>query len=94
MLRAMMDDGQIPSDVIKRLWQVYSMLDPLLSGLIAKDCVTGAEKEIPRGQRRGAIIVLGMIAAARRSVVTDRVDTLIRIGLGKRGKVGLKPFGG
>ncbi|KIM23633.1 hypothetical protein M408DRAFT_77324 [Serendipita vermifera MAFF 305830] len=72
MLRAMMDDGQIQSDVIKRLWQVYS-----------------AEKEIPRGQRRGAIIVLGMIAAARRNIVTDRVDTLIRIGLGKRGKADL-----
>jgi hypothetical protein len=25
MLRAMMDDGQIPPEVIKRLWQVYSM---------------------------------------------------------------------
>ncbi|KAG8832801.1 Condensin complex subunit [Serendipita sp. 399] len=64
MLRAMMDDGQIPNEVIKRLWQVYS-----------------ADKEIPRNQRRGAIIVLGMIAAARREVVNDRADTLIRIGL-------------
>ena len=28
-----------------------------------------------------------MIAAASRNVVTDRVDMLIRIGLGKRGRV-------
>jgi len=28
MLRAMMEDGQIHGDVIKRLWQVYSMCEP------------------------------------------------------------------
>lgn len=72
MLRAMMDDGQIPPEVTKRLWQVYS-----------------AEKEIPKAQRRGAIIVLGMIAAAKKQIVTERVDTLIRVGLGKRGKADL-----
>jgi condensin complex subunit 1 len=28
MLRAMMEDGQIHGDVVKRLWQVYSMRTP------------------------------------------------------------------
>lgn len=50
---------------------------------------SGAEKEIPRAQRRGAIIVLGMIAAARRHIVTNRIDEIIRIGFGKRGKADL-----
>lgn len=43
---------------------------------------------MPKPQRRGAIIILGMLALAKRSVVTDRVDTLLRIGLGPFGKVG------
>jgi condensin complex subunit 1 len=38
-------------------------------------------------QRRGAIIILGMLAVAKREVVTERVDTLLKIGLGPLGKV-------
>lgn len=49
--------------------------------------VYGADQEIPRVQRRGAIIILGMLALAKREVVTERVDTLLRVGLGPLGKV-------
>lgn len=38
-------------------------------------------------QRRGAVIILGMLALARRSVVADRVEALVKIGLGNLGKV-------
>ena len=52
------------------------------------NCTTlGADRDIPRFQRRGAIIVLGMFAVARREIVTDRTDTLLKIGLGPLGKV-------
>jgi hypothetical protein len=47
----------------------------------------GTDKDISRKQRRGAIIILGMIAGAKRQIVTDRVDTLLKVGLGPRGKV-------
>jgi hypothetical protein len=47
----------------------------------------GVEKDIPRCQRRGAIIVLGMLAVARRDVVTDRIELLLKVGLGPFGKV-------
>ena len=47
----------------------------------------GSDRQLPKQQRRGAIIILGMLALARRSVVTDRVDTLLRVGLGPLGKV-------
>ncbi len=47
----------------------------------------GSERSLPRSQRRGAVIILGMLALARRSVVADRVDVLMRIGLGKSGQV-------
>jgi hypothetical protein len=48
---------------------------------------SGAEREIPRYQRRGAIIVLGMFALAKREIVIERTETLLRIGLGPHGKV-------
>ncbi|KAL5499094.1 CND1 [Sanghuangporus vaninii] len=72
MMRTMMDDDQIHSDVIGKLWQVYS-----------------SEKQLPREQRRGAIIILGMLALARISVVTDRIETLLKIGLGAFGRTDL-----
>ncbi|KAH9035820.1 non-SMC mitotic condensation complex subunit 1-domain-containing protein [Lactarius hengduanensis] len=72
MMRYMMDDDQIHSDVANKLWQVYS-----------------SERPLPKQQRRGAIIIIGMLALARRSVVQDRVDVLLKIGLGPMGKADL-----
>ncbi|KAI9438698.1 non-SMC mitotic condensation complex subunit 1 [Lactarius indigo] len=72
MMRYMMDDDQIHSDVVNKLWHVYS-----------------SERPLPKQQRRGAIIIIGMLALARRSVVQDRVDVLLKIGLGPMGKADL-----
>jgi hypothetical protein len=47
----------------------------------------GSDRPLPKQQRRGAIIIIGMLALARRSVVQDRVDVLLKIGLGPMGKV-------
>lgn len=47
----------------------------------------GSERPLPRMQRRGAIIILGMLALAKRSVVSERVEVLVKIGLGNLGKV-------
>lgn len=49
----------------------------------------GTDQEIPRDQRRGAIIILGMLGLAKREVMTERTDTLLKIGLGPRGKTDL-----
>ncbi|KAG8732139.1 Condensin complex subunit, partial [Ceratobasidium sp. 414] len=51
--------------------------------------VYAADKDILKAQRRGAIVILGMIAVARREVVTERIDTLLNIGLGPFGKADL-----
>ncbi|GJJ15002.1 hypothetical protein Clacol_009273 [Clathrus columnatus] len=72
LIRTMTDDGQIHSDVIAKLWQVY-----------------GSEKQLPKNQRRGAIIILGMLAVAKRHIVSDRVDVLLKVGLGPLGKTDL-----
>ncbi|CCM04752.1 uncharacterized protein FIBRA_06942 [Fibroporia radiculosa] len=51
--------------------------------------VYSSERPLPKAQRRGAIIILGMLALARRSVVADRVETLVKVGLGSLGKADL-----
>lgn len=48
--------------------------------------VYSVQKDIPRAQRRGAIIIIGMLAVSRSEIVHERIDTLIRIGLGQLGK--------
>ncbi|KAG8973254.1 Condensin complex subunit [Tulasnella sp. 425] len=51
--------------------------------------VYSVEREIPRCQRRGAIIILGMIALAKPEVVSERLETLLKVGLGRFGKADL-----
>lgn len=48
--------------------------------------VYGVNKDISKAQRRGAIIVLGMIATADPSVVAKEVETMLRVGLGTAGR--------
>ncbi|TIA88190.1 hypothetical protein E3P99_02731 [Wallemia hederae] len=48
--------------------------------------VYSVQKDIPRAQRRGAIIIIGMLAVSKSEIVHERIDTLIRIGLGQLGK--------
>ena len=90
MMRIMMEENQIHQDLIAKLWQVYSTLMPLwliITNFYLIVVPTGRERQLPKPQRRGAIIILGMLAVARRSVVTDKVDVMLKIGLGAVGKV-------
>lgn len=52
----------------------------------------GTPKDIPRIQRRGAIIILGMLATAKPEIVSEHIDSLLRIGLGVLGKVSLPKY--
>ena len=47
--------------------------------------VYSAPRAISKAQRRGAIIVLSMLAVARREIVSENIDTLLKIGLGPLG---------
>lgn len=73
LLSMMMKAGHIPDMVIAKLWQVYSV----------------QQREISRTQRRGAIIVLGMIALADSEVVMKEMEAMLRIGLGNFGRADL-----
>ncbi|GAA5942619.1 hypothetical protein JCM3775_003658 [Rhodotorula graminis] len=72
-------------------------LEQLLAVMMAKSVVDdevitklwqvySTSKDIPKFQRRGAIIVLGMFAQTKPEVVADHVETLLRIGLGPLGR--------
>jgi hypothetical protein len=43
--------------------------------------------QISKQQRRGAIIILGMLAKADTEMVSEKIDLMLRIGLGPVGKV-------
>ncbi|OLN91698.1 Condensin complex subunit 1 [Colletotrichum chlorophyti] len=74
LLSTMMKGGLIPEIVIAKLWQVYGV----------------QKREISRTQRRGAIIVLGMLATANPEIVVGEMETMLRTGLGAHGRADLQ----
>ncbi|GAO48160.1 condensin complex component cnd1 [Saitoella complicata NRRL Y-17804] len=74
LLSTMMKEGDYISDhVVQKLWQVYGV----------------QRKEISKSQRRGAIIVLGMLGLANPEVIVNELETLLRVGLGLLGRTDL-----
>lgn len=74
LLSTMMKGGMIPDTVIAKLWQVYGV----------------QKREISRTQRRGAIMVLGMLATANPEIVVGEMETMLRTGLGPHGRADLQ----
>jgi condensin complex subunit 1 len=70
LLSTMMKSGHISEAVVAKLWQVYSV----------------QRREISRAQRRGSIIVLGMLALAEPDIVVRETEAMLRIGLGDLGR--------
>lgn len=73
LLSTMMKAGHVSDMVLAKLWQVYGV----------------QKKEISRSQRRGAIIVLGMLAVADPEIVVKELETMLRVGLGGLGRADL-----
>ncbi|KAJ1854231.1 condensin complex non-SMC subunit Cnd1 [Coemansia sp. RSA 1822] len=69
LIRTLMSEDKIGALVIDKLRSVYAY----------------TKKQLPQAQRRGAIIILGMLAQASRAIVTDDIDMYLRIGLGAYG---------
>ncbi|KAK5169012.1 condensin complex non-SMC subunit Cnd1 [Saxophila tyrrhenica] len=70
LLATMMKEKAIGELVIQKLWQVYGV----------------QKKEISKQQRRGAIIILGMLALADPDIIVREMETCLRIGLGTLGR--------
>ncbi|RMZ86310.1 hypothetical protein DV736_g6465, partial [Chaetothyriales sp. CBS 134916] len=51
--------------------------------------IYGVNKDISKSQRRGAIIVIGMISLADPYIVINETDTMLRVGLGPLGRADL-----
>ncbi|KAL8722666.1 MAG: hypothetical protein Q9225_000898 [Loekoesia sp. 1 TL-2023] len=73
LLSTMMKAQHISELVITKLWQVYGV----------------QKQEISKNQRRGAIIVLGMLALADADIIIKEMSTMLRIGLGPLGQIDL-----
>ncbi|KAI8577831.1 hypothetical protein K450DRAFT_250238 [Umbelopsis ramanniana AG] len=73
LLCTLMSQNHIPEEVIDKLWAVYSY----------------SKREIPKPQRRGAIIILGMLAKAKSEIVSEKIDVLLKVGLGSYGRADL-----
>jgi condensin complex subunit 1 len=73
LLSTMMKEKLVSPLVIAKLWQVYGI----------------QKREISKSQRRGAIIVLGMLATADPEIVVGEMETMLRIGLGRLGRADL-----
>jgi condensin complex subunit 1 len=73
LLSLMMKAGHVSDSVVAKLWQVYGV----------------QRREISRTQRRGAIIVLGMLTLADPDIAVREIETMLRIGLGSIGKADL-----
>jgi condensin complex subunit 1 len=70
LLATMMKEKAINALVIDKLWQVYGV----------------QKRAISKQQRRGAIIILGMLALADQDIVVREMETCLRIGLGAIGR--------
>ncbi|CAI6335145.1 unnamed protein product [Periconia digitata] len=70
LLSTMTKQGLVNDLVVQKLWQVYGF----------------QKKEISKSQRRGAIIVLGMLALAQPNIIVQEMETCLRIGLGELGR--------
>ncbi|EHK40184.1 hypothetical protein TRIATDRAFT_80500 [Trichoderma atroviride IMI 206040] len=70
LLATMMKGGAVPEIVVTKLWQVYGV----------------QKREISKTQRRGAIIVLGMLATANPEIAVGEIETMLRTGLGSLGR--------
>ena len=73
LLNTMVKSKLVSELVIGKLWQVYGV----------------QKQEISKKQRRGAIMVLGMLATAEPEIVAREMGTMLRIGLGPVGRADL-----
>ncbi|KAJ9073615.1 condensin complex non-SMC subunit Cnd1 [Entomophthora muscae] len=70
LIRLLTKDRRINASIIEKLWGIYGHSNP----------------DIPYSQRRGAIMILSMVGKADHGLITDKLDLLMRIGLGDLGR--------
>ncbi|KAF2845177.1 hypothetical protein T440DRAFT_559124 [Plenodomus tracheiphilus IPT5] len=70
LLSSMVKQGLVNELVVQKLWQIYKH----------------QKKEISKTYRRGAIIVLSMLALSSPEIVKEEMNECLRIGLGELGR--------
>ncbi|KAJ3090042.1 Condensin complex subunit [Quaeritorhiza haematococci] len=70
LLSVMMAQSKIPPDVVEILWATFA----------------AKKKDVTPSRRRGALVILSMFAKSRRNVIEEKLELLVRVGLGELGK--------
>ncbi|KAI0239680.1 condensin complex non-SMC subunit Cnd1 [Massospora cicadina] len=70
LIRLLTKDRRISHQVIDKLWGIYGY----------------TKSDVPFSQRRGAIMILSMVGKADHEMVSERLDLLMKIGLGELGR--------
>ncbi|KAJ3299918.1 Condensin complex subunit, partial [Borealophlyctis nickersoniae] len=74
LLSTMMGKGMVPNSVVDTLWKIF-----------------GSKKsEMPPQRRRGALTILSYFGKARKAIIADNLELLLRGGLGEFGKKDLQ----
>lgn len=71
LLGLMYEEDLVNDTVVKVLWQIYGFQE---------------ERKFSKKQRRGSIIILGMLAASDNQISVKGLGSLLNIGLGSKGK--------
>lgn len=70
LLKVTMQEGYIAEEAVVKLWQVFGV----------------RRRDISKSQRRGAIIVLGMLALASQDIIVNGLEVLLQIAFGPIGR--------
>lgn len=71
LLFVMVNRDEFDMSVVDVLWNMFAM----------------KKKDISDGSRRGALIILSMLGKAKKEIISNNFDVLLKIGLGELGKV-------
>jgi len=70
LMKCMMEKGLVSTDILNTLWIYYGT----------------TKADIPMAERRGAIMLLGMLGRSNADIVRDKLDMLLKVGLGPLGR--------
>ena len=73
LLSTMMKNELVSDLVVAKLWQIYGV----------------QRREMSKTQRRGSILVLGMLAMADPNIIVQEIESMLRVGLGSHGRADL-----
>ena len=90
LLATMMSESKIPPQVVDVLWQLFGKFSAAIcQPKVAEQhfpSSASTSTEVSKVKRRGALTLLSMFSKTNKSVLADKVDLLLRVGLSRYGR--------